>query len=165
MYKRNQAIAIAKLKAKRKRKKHGTPLPSFEVPWLLPHFHGVRESLLEVGYSSEFVRPPQFPPSLFVLSLLLNLIHFFPHPLLQQLKCRMYFPILPLSLMAIVDSKDGLHIQAACEAYRCSGFGWDGVGRHSFMKDPFASFLILNFFGCIFSAVAIMFSLSDFHEA
>ena len=63
--KRNQAIAFAKLKAKREKKKHRTPLSNFELPWLLPHFHGVRDSLLELGYPLEFVRPPQLPPSLF----------------------------------------------------------------------------------------------------
>ena len=60
--KRNQAIAFAKLKAKRERKKHGIPLPNFELPWLLPHFHGVRDSLLELGYPLEFVRLLQLPP-------------------------------------------------------------------------------------------------------
>ena len=63
--KRNQAIAFTKLKAKREKKKHGIPLPNFELPWLLPHFHGVRDSLLELDYPMEFVRPAQLPPSLF----------------------------------------------------------------------------------------------------
>ena len=63
--KRNQAIAFAKLKAKRERKKHGTPLPNFELPWLLSHFHRVRDSLLELGYPMELIRPVQLPPSLF----------------------------------------------------------------------------------------------------
>ena len=56
--KRNQVIAFANLKAKRERKKHGTLLPNFELPWLLPHFHGVRDSLLKLDYRLEFVRPP-----------------------------------------------------------------------------------------------------------
>ena len=67
--------------------------------------------------------------------------------------------------MAIVDNEDGLYVQESCEVYRYSSFGWNGVGHHSLMKDPFAPFLILNFFGYIFSVVAIMFSLSDFHGA
>ena len=45
--KRNQQIAIAKLKEKHARKKNGTPMPTFELPLLLPHFHGVQEDLLE----------------------------------------------------------------------------------------------------------------------
>ena len=48
--------------------KFAIPIPSFDLPWLLPHFHGVNESLLALGYPLEFVRPPQLPPWLFCTS-------------------------------------------------------------------------------------------------
>ena len=64
-YKRNQDTAIAKLKAKRARGKYGTPLPSFEPPLVLPHFHGMREPLLAQGFPWELVRSLQFPPWVF----------------------------------------------------------------------------------------------------
>ena len=45
--KKNQEIAIAKLKAKRNRNKHGTPISCFELPLMLLHFHGVKEYCLQ----------------------------------------------------------------------------------------------------------------------
>ena len=65
MCKRNQAIAIARLKAKRARRKHGVLLSTFDVLGLLPHFHSMKKPLLALGYPMEFVRPPQLPPWLF----------------------------------------------------------------------------------------------------
>ena len=63
--KRNQQIAMAKVKAKEARKKNGTPMPTFELPLLLPHFHGVREDLLERGIPLHLIRPAKFPPWMF----------------------------------------------------------------------------------------------------
>ena len=60
---------ICKIEGKeRERKKYRTLLPNFELSWLLPHFHGVRDSLLELVYLLEFVKPPQLPPSLFCIA-------------------------------------------------------------------------------------------------
>ena len=65
--KRNQQISMAKVKAKHARKKNGTPMPTFELPLLLPHFHGVREDLLERGIPLHLIRPAKFPPWMFCI--------------------------------------------------------------------------------------------------
>ena len=43
----NQEVAILKLKAKRRRRESGIPLPEFPLPFQLPWFHGVQQILLE----------------------------------------------------------------------------------------------------------------------
>ena len=60
--KRNQQIAIAKLKSKRAKSKYGTPILQFELPGLLLHFHGVREHLLENRVHLDLVRPSLLLP-------------------------------------------------------------------------------------------------------
>ena len=59
---KKSSLAIAKLKAKRNRRKFGIPLPNFALREMLPYFHGIREVLLEFGYPLEVIRPPQFAP-------------------------------------------------------------------------------------------------------
>ena len=63
--KRNQQIAICELKAKRIRKEKGTHLLTFDPSMVLPHFHGVCESLLEQSVPPHFVRPFELRPWLF----------------------------------------------------------------------------------------------------
>ena len=44
---KKKSRVIAKLKSKRKKRKRNTHLLNFHPPWLLLHFYGVREHLLE----------------------------------------------------------------------------------------------------------------------
>ena len=47
--KRNQQVAIARMRAKKRRRKEGTHLPTFDPPLVLRHFHSVAKSLLQQG--------------------------------------------------------------------------------------------------------------------
>ena len=63
--KKNQQVAIARMRVKKRRKEEGTPLPTFDPPLVLPHFHNAAESLLQQGVPAQFVRLEQLPPWLF----------------------------------------------------------------------------------------------------
>ena len=63
----NQEVAILKLKAKRKRRENGIPLPEFPLPFQLPWFHGVQQTLLEQGVPQRLLSPQAIPPWIFMI--------------------------------------------------------------------------------------------------
>ena len=62
----NQEIAILKLKAKRRRREEGLPVPKFPLPMQLPWFHGVQQELLQQGVPKRLLSPHAIPPWIFM---------------------------------------------------------------------------------------------------
>ena len=56
------------MRAKKKKREEGIPLPSFDPPLVLPHFHTIAESLLQQSVPAQFVRPEQLPLWLFSIA-------------------------------------------------------------------------------------------------